>query len=157
MNRFLLILIIPVLVFFATCNENRIYEERMPTTAYRWDKTDKMNFSVDIDDINSTYSIILDLRYINGFQFKYLHLNMETRTPNSRKYSKDYSVQVISENKKYRGEGIGDYWDLEEKLETKMKFKTKGKYVFSLKPKMEENQISRIMEVGIIIEKTKQE
>ncbi len=142
-----------IFVMFS-CNENRVYEKhRKNFTEYRWKSSNVCEYSPVIEDINQEYKIIFAFRHIYGFQFQSIAINVEMTTPSGEVTSKDYTIEVIGNGKKYLAECAGDYCDLETVIEDNYKFAETGTYTFKIKHLMENDPMLNVMEVGLIIDK----
>ncbi len=150
-KTFLVVLIIFV---FASCNENRIYEEHkgdLPNR--RWSKNKVLEFQPEINDTSQNYKVYLALRHVYGFQHKTLDLIIDITAPSGEETSKKFTIQAINEGGKYLAECIGDFCDLEVQFEDNFKFKETGVYKYSIKHDMPVDQILNVMDVGLIIDK----
>jgi len=152
MKKVLIFAVLALLLF--SCNPGRMYEKHLGTPGLEWEKSDKKKFSVDITDTNVKYDIIIAVRHAQGFPYKYLHVDMKSITPSNKESSRIYELEVIDDGNQYKGEGMGDIWDLEVPVEKDVTFKEAGTYVFEIEHKEQNDPVAFIMEIGLIIEKT---
>ena len=117
---------------------------------YKWHKSDKIVFAFEIDDTSKIYNIALNIRYITGFSYKYLPLNIEISNPDGKKLIYEAKIQLISDDKKYIGDGAGDYWDLDFPL-PQYDFRKKGIYKITIEHSMNNDIAYPVNEIGISI------
>ena len=149
-NKFLVLNIVLLLFTFTACNKNRIFHEVKKFENFKWDKPDKIHFETSIEQIDNQYDLFLNLRYIVGFPYKFLHLNIEITDPDGKIKTNELSIQIISDEKKYIGDGAGSYWDIDYPI-PEYPFDKKGNYKISIAHEMNENTLNWINEIGISI------
>ncbi len=148
MNKFTVYSLTVLFFAFSACNENRVFHEVKKFNDFKWEKSEKVNFEVSIDDIDSQYKLFLNLRYIQGFPYKYLHLIISITAPNGKTKTNDVTIEIISDNKEYIGDGAGSYWDLDYPI-PEYPFTEKGKYKISIEHTMQENILNWTNEIGL--------
>lgn len=149
-KKFSVLSIILLLFSITSCNKNRIFHEVKKFNDFKWSKSEKVHFEVAIEQKDIEYDLLLNLRYIEGFPYKYLHLYIEITDPDGKTKTNELGIQIITDEKKYIGEGAGSYWDLDYQL-PEYPFDKKGKYKFTVEHTMEENILNWINEVGLSI------
>ncbi len=148
--------IVLIILVFASCNDNRVYEEHTGDFPNRrWAKSKIVEFRPEIKDTAQRYKIYLALRHVYGFQHKTVDLIVDIISPSGEETSKKFILQVINNGGKYKAECIGDYCDLEVLFEDNYKFPETGKYKYSVKHAMPIDKILNVMEFGLIIDKIK--
>ena len=153
-NLSILSLVIVLLYMFG-CNQNRIYHEVKSFDNYKWNKSEKLNFEFEIKEADKPYGLWLNLRYIQGFPYKYLHLLLTITEPDGKVKTNELTIQIISDDKKYIGDGAGSYWDLDYPIPD-YKFDQKGKYKITIEHAMKNDILSPINEVGLTVNKKKE-
>ena len=147
--------LILLLSSFTACNNSRIFHEVVKFDDFKWNKAEKIHFEVLIEQTDIQYDLLLNLRYIEGFPYKYLHLDISITDPDGKTKTNELSIEIISDEKKYIGSGAGSYWDLDYKI-PKYPFDKKGKYKITIEHAMNENILNWTNEVRLsIIEKEK--
>ncbi|MEN8119232.1 MAG: gliding motility lipoprotein GldH [Bacteroidota bacterium] len=137
------------------CIKNRIFHEVKKFEDFKWNKAEKIQFEVLIEQTEIKYDLFVNLRYIEGFPYKYLHLDLSITDPDGKTKTNELSIQIISNEKKYIGNGAGSYWDLDYPI-PEYPFDKKGEYKITIEHAMEENILNWTNEVGLsIIEKEK--
>lgn len=147
--------LITVLIYMFGCNKNRIFHEVKKFDDYKWNKTERLDFEFTIEQPYIAYELWLNLRYIQGFPYKYLHLLVTITEPDGKIKTNELTIQIISDDKKYIGDGAGSYWDLDYPIPD-YKFNQKGKYKITIEHAMKENILTPIGEVGLTVNKSKE-
>lgn len=137
------------------CNSNSAFHETHTFPDYHWKKKERVIFSPEITESNAadSFKLILNIRYIEGFPYKYLRLKLNITRPDGTEADKDINIQIINDDKSYIGEGIGDYWDLDYTDEI-IPIKGAGKYEIEIIPLMDQDPVYLINEIGITLIKT---
>ena len=151
-NKFSVLSLLLFLFSFTACNKSRVFHEVKKFDDFKWNKTEKIHFEVLIEQTDFQYDLFLNLRYIEGFPYKYLHLNIEITNPDGKTKTNELSIQIISNEKRYIGDGAGSYWDLDYQI-PEYPFDRIGKYKITIEHAMEENILNWTNEVGISIVK----
>jgi len=143
------------LFIFGSCHKNRVYHEVHTFKDYKWFKTNPIIFETEITQefVKKPLKIYLTIRHIQGFPYKFLHLNVLLTDPKGETKYQEISIPIISDELKYYGDGAGDYWDLEYVVDDELILEFEGKYKFEIKSAMDENPVNFLGEIGITIEK----
>ena len=118
--------IIPVvfILLLSTCNSNRVYHKVYTFENYQWSSKKKLLYYPEfgVTDINLPYDFIINLRYITGFPYKYLNIKLKITRPDGTEASKKIGIQIANDSKEYQGDGAGDYWDIDYKVQEAIEF-----------------------------------
>ena len=139
--------------FNLSCNSNRIYHEKYTFSNYQWSAKKTLLFYPELkaEDIDKEYKLEINIRYIQGFPYKYLNLLLKINRPDGSEATKEISMQIVTDDKQYRGDGAGDIWDLDYALNEPIAFDQTGKYTIEIISMMKENPVNFINEIGISI------
>jgi gliding motility-associated lipoprotein GldH len=151
---FPLILLVFILL---SCNTDKLFQGEYTFEDYTWSNDEKIIFSPEIntDKSGNQYQLILNIRYITGFQYKFLNLGLIINRPDGSQSTKEISIQMLTDDKQYRGNGMGDYWDLDYAVSEPITIDQTGKYEFELVSLMGELPLNFINELGITIKPIK--
>lgn len=150
-----ILLLVVLSAFLWSCNPHKIYEEHQELSKNLvWEKTKKLTFEVDVTEDTIPYTISLALRYISGFPYKTLPIQLTITSPSGISTTKVYSLVVIDEKGDYIGDGAGDYWDLMQEIEKNSALE-KGTYTFVAEHAMVNNPVPFVMELGLKVEKNR--
>lgn len=144
------------LLILMACDPGKVYEKHSPDfDNYEWKKEQVVGFTTSIEEINLNYDIYIAVRHIYGFPFKEIGVELNIKSPSGEIASIPVLVEVINENNKYYSECAGDYCDLEVLAIDHFRFMGKGKYTFSISHNNSIDPLPGVMDVGLVIRKTK--
>ena len=138
-----------------SCNsKNRIYSENKELSPQmEWLKKDSRTFNVPIENTDNTYDLSLSFRYVEGFPYEALKVNIIETSPSGKETSKEYDLKVREESGEYIGEVALDIWDSEHLIEANKKYSEKGKYTYKIEHVMPKDPVQMVMEIGVILDK----
>ncbi len=103
-------LILFCIIFFSACNEHKVYDKFRETPMSGWEKNDTLKYDVPRVKVGGSYHIGLSMRIGNNFPFKSITLIVEqTIFPSHKKNTKSVKCNVIDNNGRATGRGIGIY------------------------------------------------
>ncbi len=149
-NKYLNFSYILIMFSIISCNKNRVFHEVKKFEDFKWGKSEKVHFEIPISQIDTEYKLLLNLRYIEGFPYKYLHLNIEITPPDGKIETNELTIEIISDSKQYIGDGAGSYWDLDFEIQG-YNIDQIGKYKISFEHAMEEEILNWTNEVGLSV------
>ena len=159
-NRFLVLSGVILFLALTGCQKSRIYEKHQDIDNYSWHRIDGnhlIKFDVPVADSVNDYDINIAVRYMSGFPYTNLEVGFFMKTPDGEeKYSKN-SLQLRGADGSYKGEGLGDLWDLNVPVIKKYRFKKAGTYKFEVENLMDKFDTPGVIQIGLIIEKTKKD
>ncbi len=150
MKKISFIFLLASLMFFSSCSNDTILKEFYSTSDLIWEKSDKIEYTVNIDE-NLNYDLIFPFRYVYGSTYKTIFVNIDIESPTGKKETIIHKFDIMDDSNKYIGKGIGDIWDLETKIKENYKFTENGNYKFAISHNMPQENFAFVMEVGLII------
>jgi len=148
-----LLLMIIIAINFISCNSTNIYKEKYTFEDYSWSKNEKIIFKPEIKKTSIRYKGVIHIRYITGFSYKYLNFVLLIVHPDGGQSSKEISIQLLTNDKKYRGDGMGEIWDFDYELSEPILFSEPGKYQIEIKSAMGDETVNFINEIGLSLNK----
>jgi gliding motility-associated lipoprotein GldH len=144
------------LLFVGCTPEGRIFNENKELSPQlEWIKTDTRTFEVNVEDIDNTYEMTLAFRYITGFMFDKLKVDVTETGPSGLELVSSYDLKVIDAEGGYIGSPGLDIWDSEHQVEANKKYTEKGVYTYTIEHNMPVDPVNHCMEIGLIIDKSK--
>lgn len=138
------------------CNNNKVYDEHKELSPnLQWSKDLKIEFTPEITDLDAGYKMTIAFRHAQGYSYKNLSLIATTVSPSGQTSQKHYDLEMIDENNDYKGEGMGDIWDVEVPVEQNYKFSETGAYHITFEYDMPVDPLHMAVDLGLIIEKEK--
>lgn len=143
-----------IIIVMSSCNQNTVFSKYITIPEEGWDKSNKLEFEVDIKDNTTLNSVFLTVRHADAYPFSNLYLFLKTKYPDG-KYSVD-TLECILANEKgeWIGDGAGDIFDNKIPIKKNMIFPQVGKYTFTFEQGMRNNPLPLIMDFGMVIEKS---
>lgn len=135
-------------------SKNKIYSKHKELSPQmEWLKKDVKTFDISIQNTEETYDLSLSFRYVEGFPYKSMKVNVIETSPAGKEISKEYNLKVRDESGEYIGEPALDIWDSQHLIESGKKYAEKGKYTYTIEHVMPKDPVQMVMEIGIILDK----
>ena len=141
------------ILFFAACDDGRIYEESLKIPEAKWERDQTAKFEFEIEDSLANYAFFLHFRHAGDYPYKNIYLFTRTQSPTG-KLALDTAQMILANNQgKWLGKGIGDIYDYQFKFKQGPIFQEKGKYQVEIEQAMREKTLSNVTDIGIGIKK----
>lgn len=151
-HRYLLLLL---LLVFSSCTHNKIFEKFEKIDNYSWKRNKVIKFEVPIEDTLALYDVSIAIRHTSYYTFANIRVNMMINYPSGDMRVKDYNILVRNKDGTFCGDGAGDLWDVTHLALEKVSFPYKGTYIFEIQNVMPLMETPDIMDVGLIVRKSK--
>ena len=147
-------LILPIIIafFLAGCNSNTVLKEYEKFDDISWNRFDILNFEFPVEKMTG-YDFYLALRHHTDFPYSFIDVNITFYTPDGEMRSRDYHFRLKNTKLKWKGDGMGELWDIELPIRKEMTFNKSGKCKVRIENKMRKVETPGIMEVGLIVKK----
>ncbi len=146
-----------LLVFgLASCETIDIYEKTTAFKTHSWKSAEKPSFTFEINDTTSLYNIFLVLRHEDAYNYNNIWINMIVKGPaDMDTIRREF---ILGNNKQgWLGSGMDDFFEHRIPFNDKPAPLRSGKYTFTLQQDMREDPLEHIMNVGVRVEKVKQQ
>lgn len=150
MMRFLFF--ISICLSLIACDPNRVYEENEGISDYSWKSNEPVKFDFEITDTISLHNFFINVRHSGDYGFRNLFLFVKTSFPNG-KFKHDTVEVTLADINGWKGDGLGDLWDLQVPFQLRKKFPLKGKYSIEYRQAMYVDPLPGIIDVGLRIER----
>lgn len=137
------------------CNNNVVFKEYQAFDNVSWNKLDILNFDFPVQ-VNESLDFYLALRHHTYYPYSFINVNITFYTPDGEMRSRDYHFRLKNRESKWKGDGMGDLWDIELPIRKDMIFNKSGICKVSFQNIMNKAETPGIIEVGLIVRKTKQ-
>jgi len=148
------LVIVVAIIFFSSCEKNRIYEKNIAVKNYVWDSKFIPSYTIEIKDTSVLYNLYVNVRHAEIYPYQNIWLLVSTQFPDGKKSSRRIEVTLANDEGKWFGEGLGDIWDYRTLIQENAFFTEPGTYIFSLEQNMRQDPLPGIMAVGIRVENT---
>lgn len=153
--KYIFFQLIVCILFLISCDPNRVFEDNIDMPDFVWDIKNTPVFEVEINDTLSLYNLYVNVRHASHYPYANLYIFTTITFPNG-KTRKDTVECILAEpNGQWKGDGMGDIWDLQIPWMKKIKFPLKGKYKFTYEHAMRMEQVPFVMDIGLRVEKAK--
>jgi gliding motility-associated lipoprotein GldH len=150
-NKILLGLLISVL--FASCSGNSVFLRYAHISNSGWHKDSTAVFTVPINDTESLFNVIIDIRSRNEYPYQNLYLFAQLTAPDGTTTGDTLNCILTDNLGRWLGKGIGSTSTLPIMYMPAVKFKKAGDYTFSIQQGMREEVLEGINDIGLRVEK----
>lgn len=145
------ILTLSILISFASCNNDVVYEQLQNVDAAGWDYSKPIEFSFDAPDTSNKYNLIFDVRITPDYAYQNLWLFVETTEPDGYTHIDSINCPMAYPDGRWIGNGIGDLIDNPILIHQSFKFVKEGTYTMKIKHGMRHDFLPHIQNVGVIL------
>jgi gliding motility-associated lipoprotein GldH len=142
-----------LLLFFASCDSKRFFEENKSFPNGVWMNTNPQAFTVNISDTLSRYDLFLNVRNEGIYPYSNLYLFIKTTIPDGRTATDTVECQLADPDGRWRGSGVGNLKFNRFLFQRGMVFPRKGNYRFELEQAMRVKELKGLTDIGIRVEK----
>jgi len=146
------VIVLSLVLFLASCDSKRIFEENKSIEDAGWNINDIKTFEVEIKDPATATNFYINVRNADGYPYSNLFVFVKTIFPNGKMSNDTLECVLADEKGKWLGSGIGDLYDNQIPFKRNVRFPLAGKYSFELQHGMRIDNVPLIMDVGLRIE-----
>ena len=144
-----------LILFFSSCDSNRVFDENFSFDNANWDRYKTVSFKIEISDTISQNQFFINIRNTTDYKYSNLYLFIKTQLPDGN-ISKDTIECILADiNGKWLGNGLGSLKENNILLKNNLVFPEKGTYIFEFEQAMRVEILQGIANIGIRIEKFK--
>jgi len=144
-----------ILVFLLSCSGNQtVFEEYQKFDNLSWSRFNILKFEVNLEDIESSYDIYINIRHLPEVSYKEMVINFTIFTASGDMRTTDYTLKFYDREGKKLSECLGDYCDLLVPLRESFRFYETGRVRFEIENKFTKIKMPGILEVGLIMKKS---
>ena len=146
-------IILIVTLCFISCDSKRVFEEYKPVESKGWHKDSAMVFTIDLQNIYSSYDMYLNVRNRGTYPNRNIWLSISTHFPDGRLRTDTVEILLADPSGRWKGSGIGDLFDNQILYRKDMKFPVRGDYQFVIKHAMRPVRLKGIQDIGMRLER----
>jgi gliding motility-associated lipoprotein GldH len=147
------ILFLATALLLTGCDSKRVYEQNIELENGIWNTKNKARFEVTIADTLSPHNFYINVRNAGAYPYSNLYLFLETEFPD-KVLARDTIECILADNSgRWLGSGSGDIWDNQILFKKGVRFRSSGKYIFTIEQAMRVANLPMIMDIGMRIEK----
>ncbi len=144
-------------MFLTSCDKGRVYEQNKPVEESGWYFQNRIPFDVQITDTTKYYNVAVNLRVASDYKYSNIFLWLHTINPKKETDKRRVEITLADERGKWLGSGLGDLYDYQFPVYTKIKFPQSGFYRFEIEQNMREDTLMHIKNAGVRVEEWKAE
>jgi gliding motility-associated lipoprotein GldH len=149
--------VISLMLLLSSCNRNQVYKEYHKFQNNSWKRIhEDIRFSVKIDDIKSKYDVKMPVRHAPFYPYQYIEVGFNIYSPSGQGSFSTRKFFLQTPDGKWKGQGMGDIYDIEFPIFDHYSFNEKGIYIFEIQNLTGNNYVlPGIMEIGLDITHSK--
>ncbi len=152
-TRSILLISFLIVLFYSSCDSNRVYDENISFENSNWDRYKPVSFEIEISDTISQNQFFINIRNTTDYKYSNLYLFITTKLPDGN-ISKDTIECILADiNGKWLGNGLGSLKENNILLKNNLVFPFHGTYIFEFEQAMRVEILEGIADFGIRIEK----
>ena len=152
--KFFLLLFVLLIVNFG-CSNVKVFEEYKKFDNLSWHRFNFLEFEVPIEDTETEFDIYISIRHLPEFPYKQLPVNLTIYSPSGEMRTADHMLELNDNEGNSLSECLGDFCDVSILVRKDFKFSEPGTFKFRIENKWKKVDLPGIMEVGLILEKSK--
>ena len=143
-----------LLLIFAGCSRDIVFEQYVTIPDNGWNKDSMAVFSVDINNVENYYDIFIDVRNRSDYPNSNLWLFIDVLSPEGKAMRDTLNCYLADEHGKWLGSGWGDLYLVSVPYRKNVKFAVPGEYKFYIIQGMRYDELEGIHNIGITIAKS---
>jgi gliding motility-associated lipoprotein GldH len=147
------ITILLIVISFAACNVNVVYDENKEVNQESWKTTDKLYYEIDVKDTLKTYKLAINIRNTVEYPYSNIYFYMNTMLPDGKVTKRDtIECYLAYPDGTWKGKGNSRIKDNRFWIAKNVKFNQIGKYTFELRQATTDSLLKGISDVGLHLE-----
>ena len=147
-----------LLLFFVSCDRNKIYEKYQSIPNGMWNTKEPVKFDFEVKDTNQYCNLLINIRCSDNYPYRNLYMFMKTTRPDGSKSIDTLEFYLLDIRGKPLGDCSGDVCHNRFMIDHDFKFPAPGRYEFELQQAMrtDDGNLPLVMDVGMRVEKATQ-
>ncbi len=146
-----------IMLSISACGPSYIFDNDKEIANKTWLYKDSINFYVPIEDISSTYNVILSVTHDEEFGNENAYVNVFVKSPDGKRTKNQVSVEMADKAGQWRGRCSGGSCVLETMLQESAKFPQKGNYTFTIIQNNRMDSLQLVEKIGLKLQKQAKE
>lgn len=132
---------------------NAVIDQNTEIVNNNWAYTNKIKYSVKIDNEQQAYNLYLNLRVTGDYKYANIFLLIHRTDPDKKTAAVRYEFRLANPDGEWLGQGSGNLYSYQTPFLLNYKFPAKGTYTFQIEQNMRDNPLKEISDVGLRVEK----
>lgn len=147
-------LVILSVVFFLSCDKQRVFEEFVPLKGQNWNSNNILHFNVSMSDSAQSYNVYIGIRNTGEYEFSNLYLFVTAHSPKGSLIRDTVELTLADEHGKWLGKGAANIYTTYYPYKLNIRFPLQGVYIFDIEQAMWIKDLKHISDVGLRVEKS---
>lgn len=139
-------------VVFISCDQNVVFDQYVTIPDGGWSKDSMAVFKVDIQSIETTYDIYINIRNRSEYPNSNLWLFIDVTSPSGKIIKQKVDCILADDTGRWLGSGWGDLFHVTVPYQMGVKLAEQGEYTFRIVQGMRTDDLDGIHNIGIRIE-----
>ena len=150
--------IIIICLSLVACSHINVYEKTAAIPMQAWYYNNIPLFSFTISDTLASYNIYITLRHTDAYEYNNIWVRLGTEAPGSVLHFQNLDLTLGTDAKGWEGHGTDDIFEVRKNITRgPVPFKKSGTYTFTIAQIIRENPLKHVLNVGVIVEKVKEQ
>jgi len=143
-------------VWMTGCNQ--VFTEYKDIPQLNWERDNVVTFDFESPGTDKDHTMLVGFRHYSYIEYAEILVNVTMTSPSGGTSNDRYIIHLRDkETGELRGGSMGDLTDLEVPVKNDIAFEEAGTYHFEIVHEMEQDVVSGIMEVGLVIKENEDE
>jgi gliding motility-associated lipoprotein GldH len=139
-------------ILIISCGEFPIASDSYEVNHDGWYSDDTKSFEWTVEDINSSYSIFVDVSHNQDYSFSNLYLFLDLTFPNGKNRRDTLGCALADTRGNWFGSGIGDIIDHRISFKENFTFPIEGRYNLRVTQGMRQDPLLGVTDIGFRLE-----
>jgi gliding motility-associated lipoprotein GldH len=136
------------------CEPAPYYEKYLTVPQASWHKDSTATFEVEIEEINTPYAVVFNLRGNDNYPYQNLYLFREISSQEGVEYTDTAQITMADTYGRWLGEGIGELKTYRRPYRAQpLRFNQTGTYTFKFTQAMRDTLLNGVEAVGLTLYK----
>ena len=154
-NRFLLFVLLALVL--SSCGKDSVFKKYHDFDKNTWAKSEIVTFEPTIENTDQEYDISFGISHASAYPFANVIIGVTIETPAGEKRFMQHSLIIRNTDGTFKGDPLGEIYDISVPAYKNFVFKNSGKYKFIIENRMPLVEMPGLISIGLIINKSKSE
>lgn len=150
-SKILFLLVFTTILF--SCTQSAIFSEYKSVDVKGWDKDSSFVFDVNIENVNISYDVFVNIRNVGEYPHQNLWLFIQKMDPDSTITQDTINFFLADNRGKWLGSGIGSIYEMPVLYQQKLKYSKPGTYHYKIFQGMRDSLLMGVSDIGLRIER----
>ena len=130
-----------------------VMDQNTEINNHNWPYTNRIKFTVKIDDERIAYNLLLNLRVTGDYKYSNMFVLIRQSDPDRKTSSTRFEVKLADPDGEWLGKGSGNLYSYQMPFRTNYTFPAKGNYTIEIEQNMRDNPLREVSDIGLRVEK----